>query len=325
MKPSAYQLFRGHVPMTDQTQRAFALIRCFDEQGQEGWGEIAPLPGFSLETLDDAVAEAQGMPRHPVGQVPNSPSLAWAMDTAHRNLEAAQRGIPLCRLIREDAPNHIRVNALLPTGEPVSHDRPHTVVKCKVGTLPIAEEWNRLRQIPARLRLDANRGLNLGQALRLSEALSTLDVEYIEEPVADFNDLPAFIEQSHFPVALDETLREMTPAQLDHLDLGAIVYKPSLMGSWIHLMQWHAFAVERGIKMTISAAYETGIGLWTLANVAAGLPGASAFAGLDTYRFLAGDIIEPRLDFSHARLELSETFSTLYRVKAETLEEIPHG
>ncbi|MFT5125509.1 MAG: O-succinylbenzoate synthase [Kiritimatiellia bacterium] len=325
MTSPSYQLFRGQLPMFDGQQRAFGLLRCSDAAGHEGWGEIAPLSGFSSDSLDEALQEAIELLQQPDGRTPTCPSLAWAVDTAQLNLEAAQKNIPLCQLMRAAAPRHIAINALLMPDEPISRDRTYPIVKCKVGARPIAEEADRLRKVPVRLRLDANRSLSLGQALTLSMALSELDVEYIEEPVKAFEDLPAFIEQSHFPVALDETLREKTSAELAHLDLGAIVYKPSLMGSWIRLMHWHEFAVERGIEMTISAAYETGIGLWNLANVAAGLSNASPYAGLDTYRFLAEDLLDPRLDFSEGRLDLSSSFATAYRVNTELLEEIPHG
>ena len=100
-------LYRYQLPFTQplafhgqlQVAREGLLVRIDD-----GWGEIAPLPGFSKETLADAQAEALDcLAQLARGQTPTPqlPSVQFGLDCARRSWP--EQGAPLpepgrCRL-----------------------------------------------------------------------------------------------------------------------------------------------------------------------------------------------------------------------------------
>ena len=91
-----------------------------DERGRIGWGETAPLPGFSSESMDDATEQLTGLrfsvkqtevPLHVeelsgvfdrwFGDRELLASVRFGMETAILNLLAEERGIHLASLIAD--------------------------------------------------------------------------------------------------------------------------------------------------------------------------------------------------------------------------------
>ncbi|MEM6648306.1 MAG: enolase C-terminal domain-like protein, partial [Bacteroidota bacterium] len=129
---------------------------------------------------------------------------------------------------------------------------------------------------------------------------------YIEEPLADVARLPEFAATSGLPVALDESVLEMTPAQLqDHAYATAVVLKATFGGGWTWAEAWHQAASARHMKVVVSAAFESGVGLQHLVAMAAQCSGGAP-VGLDTYRWLAADVLHPRLDLTHPTLNVAD-------------------
>jgi len=55
MKIQTLALYSYTIPLTTGQIRSGALVNITDEQGNSGWGDIAPLPKWSKETLEDAL------------------------------------------------------------------------------------------------------------------------------------------------------------------------------------------------------------------------------------------------------------------------------
>jgi O-succinylbenzoate synthase len=76
MKLARFDLYRYSVPFsrpltlggTTLFQREGILLRLSGEDGSEGWGETAPLPGFSVEGLVDATAQLRRLAASIVGR-----------------------------------------------------------------------------------------------------------------------------------------------------------------------------------------------------------------------------------------------------------------
>jgi O-succinylbenzoate synthase len=150
---------------------------------------------------------------------------------------------------------------------------------------------------PCRFRLDSNRGWSLLEALRLADGLKGFPIEYFEEPIADPLGLPDLIERSAVPIALDETLREIRPADLANYEgAAALVLKPTLLGGFQICREFAEAGAALGMRSVVSAAFESGVGIHALGRFAASLENISA-AGLDTYSRLQGDILRQRLEF----------------------------
>ncbi len=66
MKPAGFRLYRYHLPLSEPLQskgttlrhREGLLVELAGDGGAVGWGEAAPLPGFSRENPDEAAEQA---------------------------------------------------------------------------------------------------------------------------------------------------------------------------------------------------------------------------------------------------------------------------
>lgn len=194
------------------------------------------------------------------------------------------------------------------------------VVKVKVGgNGSIAEQAARVRAIAdqaassLRLRLDANQCWSLSQAVEFAAALGkdVLGViDYIEEPLRDASQLPAFYDQTGMRYALDETLAAMArpaaapgpadaafEAAIKSKGLAALVLKPTLLGGFARCLALHSRA-PAGTEAVTSAAFESGLLVSHMAILTAALFGAAAGRtphGLSTYERLEQDLLTPAL------------------------------
>jgi O-succinylbenzoate synthase len=289
----------------------------------EGWGEASPLPGFSAESPEaarEALARLCGRLagsdidgsdplRLPAFDAePLAPSVRFAAELALVNLSAAVTGIPAARLLDPRAGDACPVAALLVGPTAACEARAGEVAalgfraaKLKIGSADPAGDAERVRAVAARLgpgtalRLDANRAWSLAQALRFAGAVEGVVIEYLEEPLLDPSQLPAFASRTGLPVALDESLAGLSPEAVVRFDgLRALVLKPTLLGGLARARRFADRAETLGLVAVVSSSFETGIGLYGLAALAASLPGGAVPAGLGTAAFLAGDTVTPR-------------------------------
>jgi O-succinylbenzoate synthase len=218
------KLYRYHLP-----NRTGLLL-----QQDDRFGEIAPLPGFSKETLADAEQE----------------TLAWLYDQKPPTLPSVRFGISC--LQRHLGPIHLPLTALGPKPG-------FSTVKLKLGHLRLPDAIALVKKHLShfQLRLDCNRAWSLSQALEFASHFRPTDFLYLEEPVQTFSELIAFSTQTHFPIALDESIREDW-SQIPSLK--AIVVKPTLTGAIPH--------VPPHLDLILSSSYESGIGLLHIAHLA---------------------------------------------------------
>jgi O-succinylbenzoate synthase len=303
-------------------ERRGFLIEASDAEGRTGWGEAAPLPGHGGETaaaalaglrrfagrrgcaVPDGIAALDGRLAGWLGPLALGPAAACAAETALLGLAAARAGLPLHRLLAPDAAEAVAVAGLIDGAvDAVAEARRlvaagHRVLKLKIGGQEPAAAAARLGAVAAilppggALRLDANRCWTAAQA---GEALAALaatgaPVAFVEEPVADGTPLPG----CPLPLALDETLAGLAlPAALAALErpgLGAVVLKPSLLGFEAAARIGRA-ARARGLAAVVSSSFESGLGLRTLAALAAAWPQTAA--GLGTAGWFAADLVPP--------------------------------
>lgn len=232
------QLFRYKLPKRE------GLIVKWDD----GFGEIAPLPHFSKETLEEAENEAaQWILKD---RSPTLPSVRFGIDCAQRPLESVH--LPLCALSSHIGPKK--------KGFPA--------IKLKLGHLSIPEAVLLVKDhLGQTLRLDCNKAWSLEQALEFSSHFKPDDFDYLEEPIRSEKELVEFSKITRFPIALDESIHSDW-TQIPSLK--TIVVKPSLVG-YIPKFSFK-------LNLVLSSSYESGLGLIHIANRAKGkLP-----IGLDT-------------------------------------------
>lgn len=340
-EPHPATVHRYTLPLSDSSaagdtgaRREGALLELRDESGNAGWGEAAPLPGFSAESADDAARQLVSLTAPGAPEEEPYPSVRYALELAQLSLRASTSGEPLPRMISPAPRDTVELSALI-SGEPDAapaearrlREAGYLAVKTKVGRLPVDDEAALVRRVAYELgglslRLDANRAWSLEEALAFARGIESVEVEYVEEPLADPALLPRFAEESGMPVALDESLAGMPAAALaDHGYASAVVLKPTLLGGLSRSLAFAARADDLGMKAVVSSAFESGVGTLGLVALAAALPGDGAPAGLDTYRRLGADVLRPLLELGPS-LDVAELLGTERELDPRCLEPV---
>ena len=148
------------------------------------------------------------------------------------------------------------------------------------------------------LRVDANGGWSVDEAVRAAEALGEL--EYIEQPCATVKELSEVRRRVRTPIAADESIRKVADpyrvAELDAADVA--VTKVAPLGGVRRLV---TISEELGLKLTVASALDTAVGIHA-GLVAAKVTGSQA-AGLATQRLFVEDVAEP-FDFADGRMRI---------------------
>ncbi len=275
-------------------------------------GEIAPLPGWSNESLVEALGAVQEI----LAQFRQTDDLA-KLELSKSWPESVRFCFSCFQEITPfDTDRSIPIQAwvgslneeLLPLLL-AKIEAGFTSIKVKVGFGSPKDEGKLLRgliaKLPerAKLRLDVNRRWGLTEAQTFLEALADLTrIDYLEEPLARRADNEILYRIFNCRYAWDETLRELVvPPEKPPEGLAAVVIKPTLMGTLQEVRQWLRWAVSRGLKTVISSTIESSIGIAWLARLASE---ANTDAGLDTLSLLEEDTLIPPLGIEKGRLIL---------------------
>jgi o-succinylbenzoate synthase len=357
MKLASYDLYHYSLPFsrplvlegTTLHHREGLLLRLSGDDGSEGWGESAPLPGFSRESLDEAAEQLRRLAGSMTGRGATedwvnphgeyvrklgraAPSVRFGLELAVWNLCAAYYGKILSQLVAPSPRAVVPVNRLLAGSlvevlEEARHMRNagYSSVKLKVGARTVAEDVGLARSLGEEfgdvitLRLDANRAWSYEVAAEFLRAAPRC--EYVEEPLADPARLPDLVRDFGVPVALDESLLEMDLEALDqHRYAQAFVLKPTLLGGISRTLRVAERARSLGVTPVVSSAYESGIGTAALVALSAGIGDRPVAAGLDTYRMVEGDVLEMPLRLPAPSVDVREAAETSRKVDVSKLE-----
>lgn len=302
---------------TTLNQRTGYILEIIASNGLKARGEIAPLPGVSVETLKKAhhdlvearshlkdfkvVLDKDGL----ITSLRDSafsglcPSVRFGVESVLFGLAAGARAVSLAEFlggILQDVPTAALLQG---SHEQVLADarilsgRGYQVFKLKVGSRNIPLDVKKVRDLRAligrqgSIRLDGNRVWGLKEALLFVDLAGRAQIEFIEEPLSDMGKIGEFYQAAQMPVALDETLS----LSVDSQAVKYYVLKPTVLGGIIPCLDWMENARRNGKKVVISSAFESPVGLKVLANLAC-LTGTTA--GLGTERWLKG--VEPLAD-----------------------------
>ena len=317
------------------------LLRLDDAEGRVGWGDAAPLPGFSRESLievrgalDPVAAALVGRELAPADVLPGGAvaaaldaaslpaSARFALDLALADLAAQTLGRSLPQALHPDPAVVLPLNGLvMGTGDAAltsAHDLAeagYPAVKLKVGRQSVAEDVTLVEAVRSALpvsvalRLDANRAWSWEEAVEFASAVAGLALDYVEEPLTEPERLPELWHDTGLPVAVDESMQE---GRAIRGWATAAVLKPTLVGGVAATLRLAAQARAVGVRPVLSAAFESGVGLRGVAALAAAA-GAEP-AGLDTYRWLAADVLGP-LPFSRPRVDVPALFAHSLEVR----------
>ena len=309
------------------TERVGFYLKLITTTGLPAQGEIAPLPGISSETIRKAQHDLEEIkPYLTKWEIPADKkdliakirsdahfsslchSVRFGIESALFSLAASVCSQSLVEFLGGDLSNVSSAALLQGTHQEVLNDAKMMstegvrVFKLKVGdrNIPLdVKKVQDLRSIIGKqgsLRLDGNRVWSLQEALLFVELIGLKQIEFIEEPLSDIAKINVFYEQTHMPVALDETLSVLrcgisapgrcSPTLAHNEAVKAYVLKPMILGGIIATLDWIEEARQNGKKAIISSCFESVIGLKVLADLSL-LTGQ--VAGLGTARWLYGN------------------------------------
>jgi O-succinylbenzoate synthase len=266
--------------------------------GSTGWGEAAPYPGITRESIDEvwqALTSGGALP----------PTAAAAVEEAEADLEARGRGVPLWQALGGSG-NPVQGSiAVGLSDDPVAAvaravDRGYRAVKMKIQPGFDREVVRSVRERFPTLTIgvDANGSYTWEDRGPLL-SLDALGVAYIEQPFARL-DLEAhrrLRDETAAAVALDEPV-DSIQAAARIVDAGAadlLVVKPARLGLEA-CRTIHDLALAAGLRVKASGLLETGIGRAHTLAVAT-LPGA-----IHSDLAIAGDFFEADPVITHSTL-----------------------
>lgn len=272
------------------------LIIKLQQDDKIGWGEIAPLPSLSDETLEQAESQAKTwLNAWKIGKVYDLdeffPSVAFGLSCALAELND--------ELI--EAGNY--QSAVLCYGDldkmyrTFGSAKSQYLGKLKIGKDPEKEGEEAdllLETFPyLQLRFDANRLWSFEQAVKFSEKFANENkrrIQFIEEPCLTPELSRRFAEQSGIAIAWDETVREPDFVVKNELNLAAVVLKPTLIGSIQKCRKLIEQAHYSGIEAVISSSLESSLGLTQLARLAQQYT-PNSIPGLDTLNLMQVQLV----------------------------------
>ncbi len=273
-----------------------------------GWGEMAPgirqgapdaasgraaLSAFFTTGLDGlGIAEIYDRGRR--NNVP--PCALAALDVALWDWTARKAGMPLYRLLgmgKPRAPTSITIGICAP--EVVRERIPLLLdgsgiraLKVKLGSpegieadqAMFAEVVESVRGYPVSLRVDANGGWSVKQALVMMKWLAQRNVDYVEQPLEEGRerDLPALFKNRPLPVFVDESCRFAgdLPAWAHNVD--GVNLKLMKCGGITEALRIIAVARAFRLKTMIGCMNESSLSI----SAAAAVTGAMDYVDLDS-------------------------------------------
>ncbi|HET7304126.1 MAG TPA: o-succinylbenzoate synthase [Segeticoccus sp.] len=258
--------------------REVALLR-----GPAGWGEFGPFPEYGPAEASRWLAAAveaawQGWPEPVRGSVPVNATVPAVPARAVPDLLARYAG---CTSVKVKVAER---------GSPAGGRYPERLADDLARVAAVRDVVGR----SGRVRVDANGGWSVEQALGALRAMAGHDLEYVEQPCATVEELAELrvaLARAGIdvPVAADESVRKaedpLRVVELDAADLIVVKVAP-LAGVRAALR-----VVEQcGLPAVVSSAIDTSVGLRAGVALAAALPELPHACGLATLTLMGGDV-----------------------------------
>lgn len=319
----------------------FVLVRLREASGVDGWGEAAILQGpyWSAESQESVfytigrylsplilgkeirtAFEAQRLMESVRG---NSFAKA-AIEMALMDIEGKITGRSVASMLGGARREKLLVSWTLAANDAAKDcaraeemiSRGWKILKVKVGSLPIEDEISRVRRIfrcvegRAGLRIDANQGWDMKQALRAFEELDSLGLDFIEQPLkkGDFEGLAKLASAYSTPLMADESAESPEDVALiaKNRCASVISYKIEKSGGFSNSAKMERIAFENGLEGYMGCMIETGIGNAAYAAFASCVRKLSYGTELFGPLRLSDDVASSALEYDDGHLRLSD-------------------
>jgi O-succinylbenzoate synthase len=145
-----------------------------------------------------------------------------------------------------------------------------------------------------RIRVDANGGWSVTEAVLALRELGSFDLEYAEQPTSSVEELAEVRRRVDVPIAADESIRRtQDPLRVKRCGAADIaVLKVQPLGGVLACLR---LAEQIDMPVVVSSALETSVGIAAGLRLAAALPDLPYACGLATTSMLAADVVADAL------------------------------
>ena len=263
-------------------------VRLVDDDGVEGWGEAASTR-FYGETADSAMAAlrmyGQQLPGDPLdlerteagwqAHLGGNPSARAALSAALHDLAGKRLGVPVYRLWGLDASAAPMSTFTIGIGTPeqvrakVREAAEYPILKIKLGTDRDVELLEAIRgETDRELRVDANCGWTVKQAIAMLPVLAEFKVTVLEQPLVpnDIDGLGLIRRHASIPLIADESC--LTTADIGALagKVDGINIKLAKCGSLREAIRMIAAARALNMMVMVGCMIESSIGITAAAH-----------------------------------------------------------
>ena len=299
------------------------MVQIHTNQGITGWGECSPFLSINGETADAGLVVAKYFERFLLGHNPldiegcmagldniiyANNSIKSAFDMALYDIAAQHAGQPLYQFLGGTKDKTIFTDYTVSIGTPDQmaadalkiKEKGFLVIKVKIGK-DGAMDVKRMKaireavgyEIP--LRVDANQGWEVEEAISTLKALYPFNVQHCEEPIPRwaFMQLPDITKQSPIPIMSDESCCDHHDAKrlIDLKACDLINIKLGKSGGIFKALKMIRIAEEAGIKIQLGAFLESRLGMTAFAHLALCSPNIIHY-DFDTALMFSQDPIE---------------------------------
>jgi muconate cycloisomerase len=320
--------------ITKRSQKS-AVVRIRTMDGQVGLGNVDPSPGYSTETIDQTLtALAETLAPAAMGQDAANIQLLMgrldqsllgfldakaAIEMACMDLLGQRTGLSVATLLGGAVRTEFRFNAWIGIVSPEEAAAEalrwqalgwrSTKIKVGGGIEADAERVRAVRQAVGedfQIRVDANAGYSVDDAIALGRLLDPYGLELMEQPVAaeDLEGLSLVKRSVGMPVMADE-------AVTDHASLLRIIraeaadlvkLKVMKQGGFLKTARMLATAEAAGLRVVIGHGF--GLGVNTMAEILFASTSHAVIDGLECVGPIktTDDIVTEKLDLQSGRL-----------------------
>jgi len=344
MKIKAIEIYYFDIPLTQPFKIAIGtvyaasdvLVRVITDSGLIGLGEASPFLPITGETQETNVTAARHLREMLLGKDPlaieshlhtmrpflhTNPSIVAAYDMAFHDLMGKVANMPLFRLyggerteLETDITSDLDEPQVMAARAKDFVGRGFRTIKVKVGQSPELDEA-RLKAIreavgdgPA-IRIDANQGWTVPQAIEALRRLEKYRIEFCEQPVAagDIDGLKVVRQESPIPIMADEALFQPADA-IKLIKAGACDYfniKVMKAGGLSNSLRIAHIAEAANLRCMLGCMIETRLALTGAAHVMAATENI-VFADLDGFTSHTVDPIIGGMKLDGGKITLPE-------------------
>ncbi len=308
---------------TEVAEHVFVELEA--ENGSKGYGEAAPMPSYSKETPESVIAslksgmlnKVRGESLYDIERIlekldefcEDNPLATAAIDFALHDLIGKCLNIPCYKLMGGLVRNRLELSwaiGIKEKEEIVEEAKKYVglgyrTIKLKIGLNP-GQDIENVRAVrealgkDVRMRVDANQGYSLAEAIQVLPLLEKFDLEMIEQPIAaqDLEGMAELCAKLKTPILADESLRTLSDAMALIKNKACDIFNIKVMrvgGLWCS-KKIAAVAEAASIPCEVGSMVEMGPGTAAGLHFALSTAAVKYACEMIGHEMIDGDIIE---------------------------------